>query len=109
MDKTNLSKFIDKKKQNFLENFVIPEGLKILKSKIKLKSAKVIPPFDPFESGCDDISLYGPTLDITSDFHTKTTRADYLLYIGVVNDEEDDFLAYGTFCVKGLIYLISKI
>ena len=86
-----------------MEKFVIPEGLKILKNKLKLRSAKVIPPFDPFFSGCNYITDYCPSLDITSDYHTKTTRGDFLLYVGVVDDYDQNYLAYGTFCVKGII------
>lgn len=80
---------------------VIPRGLEKIQSKLKFTSAKLIPPFDPNLSGCTDNTIYGPSLDIVSDYHTKITNSDYLLYVGVVNEPDEPYLAYGTFCVKG--------
>jgi hypothetical protein len=87
-----------------MDKFIIPEGLKIIKQKLKIRSAKVIPPFDPFDNNCNDTQLNGrANIDIRSNFHKTVTRADFILYIGVVNDPIDNFLAYATFCVAGSI------
>jgi hypothetical protein len=102
VDDSNLDKFSDPRKASFMKHFIIPEGLKILRQKLKVRSAQVIPPFDPIRSNCNDTQFNGSsTIDIRTNFHTKVTRADFLLYIGVVNDPKDTFLAYATFCVTG--------
>ena len=96
-----------------MEHFIIPEGIKVLKSKLKVRSARVIPPFNPFNANCNDFEKSKPNINIRSNFHKTTTRADFLLYIGVINKPNDNFLAYATFCVTGklinyyLIYFIN--
>ena len=105
IDTTNLSNFQDPRKANFMSKFIIPEGIKIIKQKIKIRSARVIPPFDPFGNNCNDTQRNGrANIDIRTDYHKKVTRADFLLYVGVVNDPNDNFLAYATFCVTGEEY-----
>ena len=84
-----------------MEHFIIPEGIKILRSKLKVRSGKVIPPFNPFNANCNDFENSKPNINIRSNFHKQNIRADFLLYIGVVNRPDDNFLAYATFCVTG--------
>lgn len=75
----------------------------MLRRKLKVRSARVIPKFNPFSPNvnCNDDQGRGPNIDIRSKFHEQVTRADFLLYVGVVNDPRDTFLAYATFCVRG--------
>ena len=101
IDDWNLKNFEDKKKESFIRNFVIPEGLRIIRSKIKLRSQKLIPKFDPWDHFCDDSQDKKPSLEIKTTFHEKDQFKDYLLYVGVVNDPDDQWVAYASFCQKG--------
>lgn len=81
---------------------MIPEGLKRIKKRIKIVSKGIIKPFNPIQHKCDDRDTNGknPSIKITSDYHTKELEADYLLYIGVVN-EYYNWVARASFCMKG--------
>jgi hypothetical protein len=71
-----------------------------------LRSPKIIPPFDPFapKVNCVDNDGNGSVIDITSDYHKGITKADYLLYVGIVDLPEAPFLAYASFCVMGRLF-----
>lgn len=87
---------------------MIPEALKIIYRKIKIKSDGFIPPFNPIKFHCDDSYKKKPSLKITTKYHEENTAADYLLYVGVVEDRFNDFFAYASFCVKGSFFWIYK-
>ena len=82
-------------------NFVIPESLKILSSKLKVNSNQIIPAFDPGWNYCDDQGK----LTITDSYKTNTTDGDFLLFLGVVNKPNEGYLAYATFCFVGESYI----
>jgi hypothetical protein len=86
-----------------MQHFVIPEGIRILKEKLMVRSASVIPKFNPFafNTNCNDDQGNGPNINIRSNYHTRVTRGDFLLYVGVINDPNDNTLAYASFCVRG--------
>ena len=48
-DDSNLSNFKGKNKENSTCHSVIPAGLRIIQSKLKVKRPRRIPPLDPFE------------------------------------------------------------
>ena len=101
VDTKDLVKFKDKKKANFMKRFIIPEGIRVLKRKLKVRSNRRIPRFDPFASECNDMANGRPNIDIKSKYHKKELRADFLLYVGVVNRPQESWLAYATYCVTG--------
>ena len=96
-----MSNFKDQNKLNFVRHFVIPEALKVIESKIRIKSQGLIPPFDPLANHCDDSDGKKPSLEISTGYHTEHTAADYLLYVGVVEEKAIDFSAYASFCITG--------
>jgi hypothetical protein len=98
-----LNNFKNKKKKDFIQKFVIPEAMKRIKARIKIVSTSIIRPFDPEKSKCDDRDPDGknPALKITSDYHTRELEADYLLYVGVVQNEFN-WIARASFCVQGI-------
>jgi hypothetical protein len=76
---------------------VIPAGVAILESKIKVKSNSIIPAFDGVAHSCDDEGK----ISIAEKYKTETTEGDFLLFMGVMNEPNDSTLAYATFCVVG--------
>ena len=78
-------------------NFIIPEGVRILQSKLKVNSNQIIPAFDPNYHWCDDNGLF--TFD--SSYKTSTNEGDFILFLGVRNKPNESYLAYATFCYSG--------
>ena len=78
-------------------NFVLPASIKILESKLKVKSNSIIPSFDGVDMGCNDDG----NLDIDAKYKTQTTEGDFLLFVGVINEPDSGTLAYATFCAQG--------
>ena len=92
----------DPKKRNFLQHFVIVEGIKIIQSKIYLEENSIIPAFDPKKNNCNDAEFNKkPTLEITSNFHKSITETDFLLYVGAVNEPKQKWIAYASYCILG--------
>ena len=87
--------------EHFMRHLVIPEGLRALQQVLQVESTQIIPPFDPIDSNCNNVRRGKPNIDIRSDYHKTGLQADYLLYIGVVDRPETNFLAYADFCVAG--------
>ena len=78
-------------------NFVIPEGVRILKTKLKVNSNQVIPAFDPDRNYCDD----NGRLTFDTKYKNGTTDGDFILFLGVANAPSEGYLAYATFCLLG--------
>lgn len=97
MDTTGYDKFTDSKKKDFMMNFILPASIKILESKLKVKSNSIIPSFDGVDLGCNDEG----NLDIDAKYKTQTTEGDFLLFVGVINEPDSGTLAYATFCAQG--------
>ena len=79
-------------------NFIIPEGLRILQSKLQVTSNKLIPTFN--SSWCEDSG----TLTNNSSYASKTTNSDFILFVGAINDPNESFVAYSSFCLLGKIF-----
>lgn len=88
----------DALKKDFMMNFVIPEGVRILKSKLKVNSSKIIPQFNA--DGCDD----NGKLTNSNTYSSSTTQGDFVLFLGVVNKPSESFLAYASYCVLGTLF-----
>lgn len=104
VDTTDLDKFEDPNKANFMEKFVIPEAIATLKSTLKVESTQIIPKFSPFgrDSKCNELNQNGELVfSFRSNHHKKGLQADFLLYVGVVNRPEEFFFAKATFCIVG--------
>lgn len=97
MDSSNFTDFKDDDKKNFMINFIMPEGLKILESRFKVISNSTIPAFDPVKNGCDD----DEKMKIDPKYKSQTTEGDFLLFVGVYNDSSNDTLAYAGSCLLG--------
>lgn len=97
MDKTNFQNFKDENKKNFMENFVFPVGLAMLSETHLVKSNKIIPTFDGKAAHCDD----NGKLTIPEKYKSETTKGDYLIFVGVENNEEADYIAYAFPCIQG--------
>ena len=80
-----------------MKEFIIPHGVRILRNKLKVNSNSIIPPFDTVNSGCDDNGL----IKISKSYNTQTTEGDFLLFLGVINEPNDWYLAYASYCVLG--------
>ena len=87
--------FNDSLKRDFMVNFVIPEGIRILQSKLKVTSNQLIPAFN--SSYCDDSG----TLTNSTSYNSSTTNADFVLFLGAVNNPHEGYLAYATYCLLG--------
>ena len=96
MDYSNFN-FSDQKKKDFMMNFVIPEGVRVLQSKLKVNSNQTIPAFNPTNNYCDDNGL----LTFDSKYQNGTTEGDFILFLGVTNKPSEGYLAYATFCLLG--------
>lgn len=94
MDDSNLSAFINEKKKLFLSNFIVPEGIKIIKDLFKIHSNSFIPQFNPKSSGCS----YNGSLDIDSTYSNEPTSADFILFLGVKYSPNENWLALASFC-----------
>lgn len=77
-------------------NFVIPEGVRILKSKLRVNSNKIIPTFN--SHFCDDKG----TLSNSDSYASSTTQGDFLLFLGAVNKSDGSSVASASFCVLGI-------
>jgi hypothetical protein len=78
-------------------NFVIPEGIRILQSKLKVTSNQLIPAFN--SSYCND----GGTLTNSATYNSSTTNADFVLFLGAVDNSNEGYLAYATYCLLGTV------
>lgn len=94
VDDSNLSAFKDEKKQRFLSDFIIPEGVKILEDLFKIESSGFIPQFKPDWTGC---SYFGE-LDIDPIYSAEPTQADFILFVGVKDSPNNNWLAFASFC-----------
>jgi hypothetical protein len=83
-------------------NFILPEGLKIIESRLKVTSNSLIPAFDGIENGCDDDGL----INIDSKYKAQATEGDFILFAGVYNNSNNDTLAYASVCVLGILNFI---
>ena len=101
VDSSRTDEFDDDDKKNFFMNFILPEGMKILQNRLKVKSNQLIPAFDPVDKGCDDDGV----IEIDSKYKTQTTDGDFLLFIGVVKNPSDGVLAYASSCLLGILIL----
>jgi hypothetical protein len=89
-----LEKFEDQDKKYFVTQFIVPEGLKVLQEIIKVKSTGVIPKFNSNASACSNKNY----LDIDPSYSSKSTYADFILFLGVKNLPDKGWLAYASFC-----------
>ena len=78
-------------------NFIIPEGLRIVQSKLQVTSHKIIPTFD--SSWCEDAGR----LTNSTSYSSNSTNADFILFMGAINDPNESFLAYSSFCLIGIL------
>lgn len=93
VDYSGFTGFKDPKKKEFMEKVVVPEGIKILQSRFKVKKGGEIPPFNPTESYCNDDGKF--TIDNSP--YTNPTQGDFILFLSILSDNSDT-LAYATSC-----------
>jgi hypothetical protein len=107
VDDYELDKISDPDKKNYFKHYIMEHGLKIIQSKIKVWSEGYIPPFD--NSGCEAPSRFGPPeINIRSNFHETGVEGDFILYIGIINDDSNT-LAFADVCAIGKNYLQTKL
>lgn len=80
-----------------MEKFVLPEAIRILESRLKVTSNSIIPAFNATQHGCDDDG----NLTVDSKYASQSTSGDFLLLVGVINEQNSGTLAYATYCVLG--------
>lgn len=78
-----------------MEEIIIPTGTAILESRLKVTSNGKIPAFDPNSAGCHDGNIL--TID-SSTYSSSETDGDFVLFLGVVNESEQGYLAYASYC-----------
>jgi hypothetical protein len=105
LDYSGFNSFQDPKKKEFMEKLVIPEAIKVLQSRLKVKDGGEIPPFNPTDSGCNDQGNF--TIDNSP--YTNPTQGDFILFLSVLNDNSDT-LAYAASCLSStcLLSLINQ-
>jgi hypothetical protein len=79
-------------------NFVIPAGIKVLQSKLQITSNRIVSTFN--SAWCND----NGTLNNSTSYGSNTTDADFVLFMGAVNNPNESYLAYATFCVTGIFF-----
>jgi hypothetical protein len=79
-------------------NLVIPEAIKEIQLRLQVTSNEVIPPFDPVGNFCDDTGK----IQISSTYKSTTTNADFILFLGAINEENSTFMAYSNYCLLGI-------
>lgn len=90
-----------KTKKSFIKDLIIPEAVRLVQSKIKIKAGGSIPPFDPIQNFCDDSKNKDPTFKITTNFHKKRIDADFLLYVAVVQKNIMGYAFHVFHCLEG--------
>ena len=75
---------------------MVPEGLKIISSKLSTTQSKLIRKFNAISSGCDSNN----EINITSRFNYSSTNADFILFVGAVKSDQA-FLAKASYCLLG--------
>ena len=78
-------------------NFVIPEGIKILQSKLSVNSNQIIPSFDVTGKLCNRLNL----ITFDESYKTNITNGDFLLFLGVINQPDAAYAALSVFCFVG--------
>lgn len=96
VDSSALSEMSDDNKKDFMENFVIPEGTKLLQSKLQVTSTSIIPAFNAEAEGCDDEG----NISIDSKYASQVTEGDFLLFVGS-KKLSDDVEGYAGACLLG--------
>ena len=86
-----------------MKNLIIPEALRIIQSKIKIKSNELIPAFDPVNCNVENI------IKVNSSYLSNSTNADFVLFLGVTYSILNPFLAFAGFCVIGKSSFLTKI
>jgi hypothetical protein len=79
-----------------MENFIIPESVKILESKLKAISNSIIPAFNISNAECDGDGA----IEVPSKYETETTQGDFLLFVGV-DKLNEDVEGFASACVVG--------
>ena len=78
-------------------NFVLPEAISQLKSFIKIDSANYLPAFGDTLDGCVDSG----NIIIPEMYKTDSSDGDFLIFIGVIDDDQNGTLGYATYCSIG--------
>lgn len=86
-------------KRNFMLNFIIPQAVRILSSKIQINSTGQMNNFTAGQlNSCKD----GGNITISSKYNgSGVIDADFLYFVGSVNEPSQGYLAYASYCVLG--------
>ena len=98
VDTSNLENMNDSKKRDFLKDFILPESVRLLSSKLQIKSSGKLGQFRNGELiHCDDDNK----MTIPNEYYSNTEHdADFILFAGSFNSNAGT-IAYATFCVLG--------
>ena len=98
VDTSNLQSISNSKRRDYLINFVLPESVRLLSSKLQIRSTGKLGKFRDGELNyCDDSNK----MTIPSSYYTNDSHdADFILFAGSFNSTAGT-IAYATFCVLG--------
>jgi len=100
-----LTQIPDLNQREYLKNFMVPVGTKMLSDRLKIRSTGKIPALGNYLDYCDDQG------ELTPDpkYRNNETDADFLLILGGFS-QSTNIIAYATFCLIGTdstFYLIN--
>ena len=100
MDTSNLQNMISSKKKDYLMNFVLPESIRLLSSKLQIKSTGKLGKFQEQNlRACNDSGK----MTIPSSYYSNQEHdADFILFAGSFNLNSDT-IAYASACSIGKI------
>lgn len=101
VDTSNLSNISNSKRRDYLIDFVLPESIRLLSSKLQIRSNGKLGKFYNGELNyCDDDNK----MTIPNSYYTKSEHdADFILFAGSFNSNTGT-IAYATFCVLGIFF-----
>ena len=95
VDFTGIS-HLTSEQQSYLKNLIVPEGLKIISSKIDLKNSKKVGPFDPNSTDCGKSG----EIKINPKYINSEVDTDFLIFVGA-KPLSPALLAYSSHCHLG--------
>lgn len=76
---------------------ILPHGLKFLTKRLKVNTIGKLPAFGNKLDECDGFG----GIEIPTKYKQEATDADYLIFIGVVNKPQENWLTYAAACTAG--------
>ena len=105
VDTSNLENMEDSTKRDYFKGFILPEAMRILSQKLKIKSSGKLPQFSE-----DDLKYCNDSgkMTIPNEYYTNTENyGDFILFVGSFTSTER-VIAYATFCALGnLIFFLN--